>query len=58
MAQLVKHLPAMKETQVLSLVREDPLQKGDFIQKAADREDGRLVPQNNHFMGSGYQVLF
>ena len=29
----------------------------DFIQKAADREDGRLAPLNNHLMGSGYQVL-
>ena len=28
MAQLVKNLPAMQETQVLSLGREDPLEKG------------------------------
>ena len=28
MAQMVKNLPAMKETQVQSLDREDPLEKG------------------------------
>ena len=28
MAQTVKNLPAMKETQVLSLGQEDPLEKG------------------------------
>ena len=28
MAQLVKNLPAMRETWVLSLVREDPLEEG------------------------------
>ena len=28
MAQMVKNLPAMQETQVLSLSREDPLEKG------------------------------
>ena len=27
MAQTVKHLPAMRETQVLSLAQEDPLEK-------------------------------
>ena len=27
-AQMVKNLPAMQETQVLSLGREDPLEKG------------------------------
>ena len=27
MAQMVKHLPAMRETQVRSLGREDPLEK-------------------------------
>ena len=40
------------------MVRHRLLRQGrDFIQKAADREDGRLAPQNNHLMGSGYQVL-
>ena len=28
MAQMVKHLPAMQETQVQSLGQEDPLEKG------------------------------
>ena len=28
MAHTVKNLPAMQETQVLSLIREDPLDKG------------------------------
>ena len=28
MVQIVKNLPAMKETQVQSLVQEDPLEKG------------------------------
>ena len=28
MAQMVKNLPAMQETQVLSLGQEDPLEKG------------------------------
>ena len=28
MSQMVKNLPAMKETQVLSLGQEDPLEKG------------------------------
>ena len=38
--------------------RDELLRQGrDFIQKAADREDGRLASQNNHLMGSGYQVL-
>ena len=28
MTQMVKNLPAMQETQVQSLIREDPLEKG------------------------------
>ena len=33
MAQTVKNLPAMQETQVLSLGREDPLEKKDYSSK-------------------------
>ena len=32
MAQRVKHLPAMRETRVLSLGREDPLEKARVLQ--------------------------
>ena len=53
-AQMVKHLPAMRETQVRSLGREDPLEKEVTTQSSTlawkipwTEEPGRL-----QFMGS------
>ena len=50
MAQIVKTLPAMQETQVRSLGREDPLEKGLAIHSSIlvwriplTEEPGRLV---------------
>ena len=34
MAQLIKNLPAMQETPILSLSREDPLEKGKATQSS------------------------
>ena len=49
MAQLVKNLPAMRETWVQSLGLEDPLEKGKAnllqyfgLENSMDREPGRL----------------
>ena len=38
MAQMVKNLPAMQETQIRSLGREDPLEKGKATHSNVPRE--------------------
>ena len=55
MAQTVKNLPAMQETQVLSLGREDPLEKGMDIHSRIlawriprTEELGRLQSMGSH----------
>ena len=43
-AQTVKRLPAMRETQVQSLAREDPLEKDEEIPQVQDkRNPSRMV---------------
>ena len=58
MAQTVKHLPTMWETQVRSLGREDPLQKEMATQSSAlawkitqTEEPGRLQPRESQKVG-------
>ena len=55
LAQIVKNLPAMQETQVLSLGREDPLEKGMDIHSRIlawriprTEELGRLQSMGSH----------
>ena len=58
MAQLVKNLPMMQETQVQSLVWEDPLEKEMAIQSSTivwkipwTEEPGRLQPMGSQRVG-------
>ena len=41
-AQMMKHLPAMQETQILSLGQEDPLEKETATHSSMDEEPGWL----------------
>ena len=54
MAQMVKNLPAMQETQVQSLGQEDPLEKGMATQSSvlARRIPWTEEPGRLQFMGS------
>ena len=58
MAQRVKNLPAMQETQVLSLAWEDPLEKGVATHSSIlawrvpwTEEPGRLQSMASHRVG-------
>jgi len=54
MAQIVKNLPAVRETQVQSLAREDPLEKGMETHSSilAWRIPGTEEPGGQLFIGS------
>ena len=54
MAQIVKNLPAVRETQVQFLAREDPLEKGVETHSSilAWRIPGTEEPGGQQFMGS------
>ena len=58
MAQMVKSLPAMQETQVRSLVQEDPLKKGVATHSSIlawripwTEEPGGLLSMGSHRVG-------